>query len=109
MYIHNMVIVMVVPMVIVMVVPLVMVIAIHMPHTYVYCHISLPTHRIRILICTVASVSSFILVAAAEIEALIILGVVCASIGSGFGEIVFLSFTSFFDKSTVSAWSSGTG
>jgi battenin len=64
---------------------------------------------IRILICTVASLASFILVAASEVEALIIFGVVCASIGSGFGEIVFLSFTSFFDKSTVSAWSSGTG
>ena len=59
--------------------------------------------------CTVASISSFVLVASSSIEALVIFGVVCASIGSGFGEIVFLSYTSHFDKSTVSAWSSGTG
>ena len=39
----------------------------------------------------------------------IIFGVVCASLSSGFGELTFLSFTARYDKSTVSGWSSGTG
>lgn len=43
------------------------------------------------------------------VEALVLLGVVCASIASGFGEIVFLSRTAHYHKSTVSAWASGTG
>ena len=33
----------------------------------------------------------------------------CASIGSGFGELVFLSFTAHYDRRSVSGWSSGTG
>ncbi len=36
-------------------------------------------------------------------------GVVCASIGAGFGEITFLSLSSFFHRDVVSTWSSGTG
>ena len=40
---------------------------------------------------------------------LIIFGVACASLSSGFGEMTFLSFTARYDKSTVSGWSSGTG
>ena len=37
------------------------------------------------------------------------IGVVCASISSGFGELTILQLTSFYAKYTVSAWSSGTG
>ena len=55
------------------------------------------------------SLISFLLVGLGLHPGLIILGVVCASIGSGFGEITFLSLTARYDKSTVSAWSSGTG
>ena len=55
------------------------------------------------------SLASFLLVAMTTVEAPILLGVVCASISSGFGEIVFLSLTARYHKSTVSAWSSGTG
>jgi len=36
-------------------------------------------------------------------------GVACASISAGFGEITILQLTSFYSKTTVSAWSSGTG
>ena len=38
-----------------------------------------------------------------------ILGVVFASISSGVGEITFLAYSSYYRKSTISAWSSGTG
>ena len=38
-----------------------------------------------------------------------LVGVCCASYGSGLGEMTFLCLTSRYDKSTISAWSSGTG
>ena len=38
-----------------------------------------------------------------------LVGVCCASYGSGLGEMTFLCLTSYYDKSTISAWSSGTG
>ena len=38
-----------------------------------------------------------------------LLGVIFASIASGFGEITFLSLTASYHKSTVAGWSSGTG
>ncbi len=38
-----------------------------------------------------------------------IVGVACASISSGFGEITILQLTSFYPEYTVTAWSSGTG
>ena len=55
------------------------------------------------------SALSFILVGLSLSVAVVIFGVACASIGSGLGEITFLSFSAHYDKSTVSAWSSGTG
>ena len=42
-------------------------------------------------------------------EILVLFGVVNASISSGFGEIMFLSMTAWYHKSTISAWASGTG
>eukprot|EP01135_Chromosphaera_perkinsii_P011679 Nk52_evm2s2474 gene=Nk52_evmTU2s2474 len=38
-----------------------------------------------------------------------LVGVVCASIGTGIGEPTFLALTSYYHKNVVSAWSSGTG
>lgn len=38
-----------------------------------------------------------------------LLGVCCASYGSGLGEMTFLCLTSYYDRSTIAAWSSGTG
>ena len=55
------------------------------------------------------SLASFLLVAVSTIETLVLLGVVCASVSSGFGEIIFLSLTTHYHKSAVSGWSSGTG
>uniref|UniRef100_A0A090X9W9 Battenin n=2 Tax=Ixodes ricinus TaxID=34613 RepID=A0A090X9W9_IXORI len=37
------------------------------------------------------------------------MGVVCAAIGSGLGEITFLAYSAHFDKDVISTWSSGTG
>ena len=52
---------------------------------------------------------SFILVGLSLSVSVVIFGVVCASISSGFGEITFLSYTAHYHKSSVSAWSAGTG
>ena len=38
-----------------------------------------------------------------------LIGVCCASYGSGLGEMTFLCLTSYYDKSTITAWASGTG
>ncbi|XP_065900790.1 battenin-like isoform X2 [Dysidea avara] len=64
---------------------------------------------IRISSCVLASMGSFVIVAFANTTGILILGVCCASYGSGLGELSFLSLTSYYDKSTISAWSSGTG
>ena len=65
--------------------------------------------RIRVLGTVGFSLTSFLLVGLGNEPGVIIFGVICASIGSGFGELTFLSFTARYDKSTVSGWSSGTG
>ena len=66
-------------------------------------------HRIRLLSTMGFSLASFLIVALSSSEPVVLFGVVCASISSGFGEITFLSLTAHYHKSTVSAWSSGTG
>ena len=60
-------------------------------------------------VIVVTSALSFVFVALSVNEPLVIFGVALASVGSGFGEITYLSLTSRYDKSTVSGWSSGTG
>lgn len=55
------------------------------------------------------STASFLLIALTQAEVWVLMGVIFASISSGFGEVTFLSLTAFYDKSTVSGWSSGTG
>ena len=56
------------------------------------------------------SLASFMLVGlGVNVLGLVIIGVCCASISTGFGEITFLSLTARYDKSAVSGWSSGTG
>eukprot|EP00117_Sycon_ciliatum_P012373 scpid74062/ scgid5569/ Battenin; Protein CLN3 len=68
----------------------------------------IPFH-LRIFLCVACGISSYVLVAFAHVIALSYLGVVFASIGSGLGEITFLSLTSHYPSTTVSYWSSGTG
>lgn len=52
---------------------------------------------------------SFVMVAIAHEVWLSVLGVVCASIGAGLGEITFLSLSTFYHRNVISSWSSGTG
>ena len=58
---------------------------------------------------SVLAASCFIAVSLAETIELVLLGVVFASMSSGFGEVTFLSFTTRYHKTTVGGWSSGTG
>jgi hypothetical protein len=71
--------------------------------------LSINYSRIRILGTVGFSLASFLLVGLGNVTGLIIFGVACASLSSGFGEMTFLSLTARYDKSTVSGWSSGTG
>lgn len=66
-------------------------------------------YSIRVIFAVFLAVASFLLPAFFEPVGLKLLGVICAAISSGFGEITFLSYTSHFNKNTVSTWSSGTG
>jgi len=63
----------------------------------------------RVIFCVLLAVTSFLLPAFCEPVGLKLLGVICASISSGFGEMTFLAYSSRYNKNTVSAWSSGTG
>ncbi|VDK46294.1 unnamed protein product [Anisakis simplex] len=59
-------------------------------------------------ICLIQA-ASFIIVAFSVDVTMSLFGVAVASFGSGLGEITYLSFTPFFGRNTISAWSSGTG
>ncbi|CAH3033084.1 unnamed protein product [Porites evermanni] len=66
-------------------------------------------YSIRIVICVLFAFASFFVVAFSHVLWFSLLGVVFASISSGFGEITLLSYSAYFDKDVVSTWSSGTG
>ncbi|KAK6176115.1 hypothetical protein SNE40_014459 [Patella caerulea] len=66
-------------------------------------------YRIKVSLTILFAMASFLIVAFANDVWLSIIGVVCASISGGLGEITFLSLTSFFDRNVISTWSSGTG
>jgi battenin len=66
-------------------------------------------YAVRIIFCAISAVISFLLPAFFVPVWVRLLGVVCASISSGLGEITFLAYSSRYHKNTVSAWSSGTG
>ncbi|KAL5475113.1 hypothetical protein EMCRGX_G027171 [Ephydatia muelleri] len=68
-----------------------------------------PMMCVRVLVVALLAASCFIVVSLAESIQLVLLGVVFASMSSGFGEVTFLSFTTRYHKSTVGGWSSGTG
>ena len=64
----------------------------------------------RILFVIVMNLSSYLLVALAKSNFLIFMGVVCASLSSSFGEITFLSLSTYYSHSlSINGWSSGTG
>ncbi|XP_048372276.1 battenin isoform X2 [Sphaerodactylus townsendi] len=72
-------------------------------------YIHLLPYGLRVIICVLTALGSFLLVAFSAGPAQSFAGVVLASVSSGLGEITFLAYTSFFDSGVVSAWSSGTG
>ncbi|XP_015273733.1 PREDICTED: battenin [Gekko japonicus] len=72
-------------------------------------YIHLLPYGLRVIICILTALGSFLLVAFSAGPAQSFTGVVLASVSSGLGEITFLALTSFFDSAVVSAWSSGTG
>uniref|UniRef100_A0A4X1UCX2 Battenin n=1 Tax=Sus scrofa TaxID=9823 RepID=A0A4X1UCX2_PIG len=63
----------------------------------------------RVLTSGICAAGSFILVAFSHSVATSLCGVVLASISSGLGEVTFLSLTSFYPRTVISWWSSGTG
>ncbi|XP_048253040.1 battenin-like isoform X1 [Haliotis rufescens] len=66
-------------------------------------------YRVKVILVVAFALASFLLVALSKQIWLSILGVVCASISGGLGEITYLSLSTFFHCDVVSAWSSGTG
>ncbi|CAG2248826.1 BTS [Mytilus edulis] len=69
-------------------------------------HIS---YRVRVAIVVLFNLSSFLLVGFSVGIWMSILGVVCASICGGLGEVTYMSLSAFFDRNVISTYSSGTG
>ncbi|XP_033744663.1 battenin-like [Pecten maximus] len=67
------------------------------------------SYRFKVSTVTVFCLLSFVLVGFSGGIWMSITGVVCASIGGGLGEVTYLSYSSFFHRNVVSAYSSGTG
>ncbi|XP_020613143.1 battenin-like isoform X2 [Orbicella faveolata] len=66
-------------------------------------------YSVRMALCVMFAFASFFIVAFSHALWFSLLGVVFASLSSGFGEITLLSYSAHFDKDVVSTWSSGTG
>jgi len=67
--------------------------------------------NINMKVATITTVNaiSFLLVSFSQNHLMMYVGVVFASLGSGLGEVTFLSHTHLFQENVISAWSSGTG
>lgn len=65
--------------------------------------------NLRVLISCLLTVTSFLLVAFATSQSVVILGVILTSFASGLGEPTFLAHSTHFHQNVVSTWSSGTG
>lgn len=63
----------------------------------------------RVFLCISLAAAGFLLVAFADLEWMLFLGVICTSFSSGLGEATFLAYASYFNKNVISTWSSGTG
>ncbi|XP_037557243.1 battenin-like isoform X1 [Dermacentor silvarum] len=64
---------------------------------------------IQVAAVVLLSCSSFLMTSFTIAKWMSFLGVVCAALGSGLGEITFLAYSSHFDTDVISTWSSGTG
>ncbi|XP_044590891.1 battenin [Cotesia glomerata] len=70
----------------------------------------LPFHvNVRVAICVISQVLGFLAVAFGTTPWITILGVVLTSFSSGLGEITILSHSHKYGRSSIAAWSSGTG
>lgn len=67
------------------------------------------SYRIRVIIVVMFSLASFLIVGLSVGVWMSIIGVVCASICGGLGEVTYISLTAFFDRNVISTYSSGTG
>jgi battenin len=68
------------------------------------------SYKVRIMACAAFSVIAFLLTGFAETTGLRLLGVACASVSAGWGEVTMLALASFYPGASVlTAWSSGTG
>ncbi|GFT88475.1 battenin [Nephila pilipes] len=63
----------------------------------------------RVMIAIALCAASFIIASFSTSHWVTFLGVICAALSSGLGEVTYLSYSSNFDKNVVSTWSSGTG
>ena len=66
-------------------------------------------YHIRVGLCIALFAASLFTVAYSSSVAVSLFGVVLASISSCVGEITFLAFSSYYTKTVISFWSSGTG
>lgn len=66
-------------------------------------------YRVKVSAVTLFALSSFLLVAFSKGVWMSVLGVICASISGGLGEVTYMSLASFFQRNVISAYSSGTG
>ena len=67
------------------------------------------SYHIRVATCIASNIISLVILGYTNQLPLILIGVVFASIEAGLAEITYLSLTTFYGKSAVVAWSSGTG
>lgn len=63
----------------------------------------------RVLLCVATATISFLMVSFSSTVVMSIIGVVFASMSSGFGELSFLALTVYFSSDILGGWGSGTG
>ncbi len=62
-----------------------------------------------VALCVGLSLASLAIVASYDAVTIRLAGIMLASASTGIGEVAFLALTTYYDASTVVAWSSGTG
>lgn len=55
-------------------------------------------HSIRVILICLLQCGGFLLVALANTDWIVLVGIICTSIGSGFGEVSFLGYSSKFHR-----------
>jgi len=65
--------------------------------------------RLRVVITVLVNCCSFLLVSLCDAQWQAILGVVCASVSCGLGEVTLLQYSARYHKNIIASWSSGTG